>query len=92
MLYSSNASLPPVPAEISPADLGFQSHLGLTFATAKNVINFLNTAVDLLLRRSGGPQETRLRAAIMECIIASVFTRGLLQEEPPPPVRKNTVE
>lgn len=48
----------------------------LTFASAKNVINFLNTAVDLLLRWRGATRDSLLPLlCIMECIIASVFTR-----------------
>lgn len=42
-------------------------HLGvlrLTFATAKNVMNFLNTAVDLLLRGRGATRDTCLPSSV----------------------------
>lgn len=73
-----------VPAEIcrrSEPPILHGAALRLTFATAKNVINFLNTAVDLLLRwRGSHERRSSPILRIMECIIASVFTRRAKRE------------
>lgn len=66
MLYSSKAAL------LRPVEICRRSeppilHLGvlrLTFATAKNVMNFLNTAVDLLLRGRGATRDTCLPSSV----------------------------